>query len=157
MKVAIGSDHAGHQLKSKIADHLKNAGHKIEDVGTFSEESVDYPDIAEKVAELVSNGDADRGVLVCGTGIGVSIAANKVPGIRAASCSNLEEAIMARRHNDANVVALGARLLKEKTALNIVDAFMNEQFEGGRHQRRVDKITLIENKARKGMYRKGEV
>lgn len=151
MKIAIGSDHAGFALKEFLKKKLSDSGLEIIDVGTFSEESVDYPDYAEKVGKMVAEKEADFGILVCGTGIGMSIAANKLPGIRAAVCSNLFQAIMARRHNDANVLCIGSRVTGDEHALMIAQTFLSEKFEGGRHQRRVDKISDLEDKiSRKG-------
>ncbi len=144
MRISIGSDHAGFQLKEKLESHLRELGHEVTDVGTHDEESVDYPDLAAAVARAVGAGEAERGVLVCGSGIGVAIAANKVDGVRAASVSDPEMARMSRLHNDANVVTMGGRYLSEEVAQDIVDTFLDTEFEGGRHQRRVDKITALE-------------
>jgi ribose 5-phosphate isomerase B len=144
MKIALGADHAGFELKQKIKAHLEQQGIKVEDEGTASTESVDYPDFAKKVGEAVARKRADMGVLVCGSGIGMAIAANKVPGIRAANVSTEYEAEKSREHNDANVVTIGSRILDEQKALTIVDAFLKTQFAGGRHQKRVDKIAEIE-------------
>ncbi len=144
MRIALGADHAGYQLKDKIKLHLQRQGFEVYDDGTNSAESVDYPDYARKVGEDVSRERADMGILVCGSGIGMAIAANKVPGIRAANVSSEYEAQMSREHNNANVLALGARILKEGTAFQIVDKWLSTQFAGGRHERRVEKITAIE-------------
>src|SRR3954471_12755434 len=144
MKIAIGADHAGFELKEKIKARLKQQGVQVEDAGTASTESVDYPDFARKVGESVAAKNADLGVLVCGSGIGMAIAANKVPGIRAANVSTEYEAEKSREHNDANVVTIGSRILDEEKAFRIVDAFLKTQFAGGRHQQRVDKISAIE-------------
>lgn len=149
MKIAIGADHAGFELKQKVKEHLLNQGYQIEDKGTGSNESVDYPDFARKVGEDVAQKRADLGVLVCGTGIGMSMAANKVPGIRAANVSNEFEAQMAREHNDANVLAIGARVLDAPMALKVVDRWLSTSFAGGRHQTRVDKIMQIEQQERR--------
>jgi ribose 5-phosphate isomerase B len=146
MKIALGADHAGFELKEKVRRHLALRGIPVEDEGTTSGESVDYPDFARKVGEVVRNRQADLGILVCGTGIGMSMAANKVAGIRAANVSSEFEAQMAREHNDANILALGARVLDESTALKIVDKWLETSFAGGRHQRRVDKIMQIEQR-----------
>jgi ribose 5-phosphate isomerase B len=143
-KIAIGADHAGWELKDKIKAHLAQQGFEVDDKGTASSESVDYPDFAKSVGEEVAHKQADLGVLVCGSGIGMAIAANKVPGVRAANVTTEYEAQMSREHNDANVLALGARILDEQKALTIVDKFLQTQFAGGRHQRRVDKISEIE-------------
>lgn len=144
MKIALGADHAGYELKNRIKQHLSDGGYEIQDEGTNSSESVDYPDFAMKVAEDVAEGRAALGVLVCGTGIGMAISANKVPGIRAANCDTGLEAQLSREHNDANVLTLGARLLDPHTALALVDTWLKTPFAGGRHQRRVDKIHAIE-------------
>jgi len=144
MRIALGADHAGYELKDKIKLHLQRKGFEVYDDGTNSGESVDYPDYARRVGEDVSRERADMGILVCGSGIGMAIAANKVPGIRAANVSSEYEAQMSREHNNANVLALGARILKEDTAFRIVDKWLSTQFAGGRHERRVEKITAIE-------------
>jgi len=144
MKIAIGSDHAGYDLKELIKNYLSEKGYEVIDKGTYSKESVDYPVFGESVAETVVKGEADRGIVICGTGIGISISANKVRGIRAALCTNEYMARMARKHNDANVLALGARVLGTDLALSIVDAFLTTEFEGGRHERRVKLIMKIE-------------
>jgi ribose 5-phosphate isomerase B len=148
MKISIGADHAGFELKEKIKAHLQQQGIAVHDVGTASTDSVDYPDFAKKVGEAVNGKQADIGVLVCGSGIGMAIAANKVPGIRAANVSSEYEAEKSREHNDANVVTIGARILDEQQAFNIIDKFLKTQFAGGRHQQRVDKITAIEREER---------
>ena len=144
MKIAIGSDHAGLRLKKLIMEHFKEI--QFEDVGTFSEESCDYPDYAAAVAARVASRAVDSGIVVCGSGIGVSISANKIKGIRAALCVNCYMAEMSRRHNDANVLALGARVIGDDVALRIVDVWVKTAFEGGRHQRRIDKIAEIEKR-----------
>ena len=144
MKIVIGADHAGYRLKDQLARFLEQQGHEVKDHGTFSEDSVDYPDVAADVAGEVAAGRAERGLLVCGTGIGVAIAANKIDGIRAATCNDLFTAVKAREHNDANVLTLGARVVGEGLAENIVQSFMNTEFGAGRHQRRVDKIRALE-------------
>jgi ribose 5-phosphate isomerase B len=144
MKIALGADHAGFKLKEQIKGHLAAKGIAVDDRGTDSPDSVDYPDYARVVGEEVAAGCADRGILVCGTGIGMSMAANKVPGIRAAKVNSESEAQLSREHNDANVLTLGARVLDEPTALKIVDVWLNTPFLGGRHQRRVEKIMSIE-------------
>ena len=144
MKIALGADHAGFELKDHVKQHLAGRGIQVEDLGTHTSDSVDYPDFAREVAERVAAHEADLGVLVCGTGIGMAISANKVPGIRAASCDSVFTAQMAREHNDANVLALGARVLEPEAANEVVDAWLNASFAGGRHQRRVDKIHSIE-------------
>lgn len=141
--IAIGSDHAGFALKSKIAGWLKEAGHDVLDLGTQGNESVDYPDFGRAVGEAVAAGRADRGIAVCGSGIGIAIAANRVRGVRAALCMNGLMARLARQHNDANVLALGERLIGEATARDCLDEFLKTDFEGGRHQRRVDKLGAV--------------
>ena len=144
MKVYIGADHAGFPLKETLRDYVREKGHEVIDLGTFNEESVDYPDLAREVGEKVRENKDTLGVLVCGTGIGVSIAANKLKGIRAANVHDVNEATLSRQHNNANVVTVGARTLQPQMAKDIVDAFLATSFEGGRHQARVDKITAIE-------------
>lgn len=144
MKIALGSDHAGFALKSVVAKHLADAGHDVVDFGTDSEESVDYPAFCAAAARAVTSGEADRAIVFGGSGQGEQIAANKVHGIRAALCVNEWMARMARRHNDANVLSLGGRVLGDDLALSIVDTFLSEDFEGGRHERRVGQITAIE-------------
>ena len=145
MKIAIGSDHAGLDLKAQLARRLGEAGHEVRDLGTDSAASVDYPDFARNVARAVASGEADRGLLVCGTGIGMAMSANKVPGVRAALATNAYMARMAREHNDANVLCLGARVTGIGLAEDILDAFLAAAFEGGRHARRVDKINQLES------------
>lgn len=146
MRVLIGSDHAGYEQKERIKAHLEQRGLDVTDAGTFSaDESVDYPDFALKVARGVAKGEADRGVLVCGTGIGVAIAANKVHGIRAANVTDPEFARLARQHNDANVVTVSGRFVPVQVNTEIVDAFLDTAFEGGRHADRIAKITAAEN------------
>jgi ribose 5-phosphate isomerase B len=144
MRIAIGADHAGFELKEKIKDHLTKQGYELRDEGTVSTESVDYPDFARKVGEVVAAKSVDLGILVCGSGIGMAIAANKVPGVRAANVSSEYEAQMSREHNDANVLTVGSRILDEAAAEKIVDTWLKAQFAGGRHQKRVDKIMQIE-------------
>ena len=146
MKVAIGSDHAGFDYKEIVKKHLEEKGFQVIDKGTYSKESVDYPIFGEAVAQAVASGEADRGIVICGTGIGISISANKVKGIRAALCTNEYMARMARKHNDANILAFGARVLGIDVALGIVDVFFETEFEGGRHERRVNEIKNIEEK-----------
>ena len=146
MRIAIGSDHAGYRLKEAIRAHLERDGLEVSDFGTFSDEAVDYPDIAAVVAAEVAGGRFDRGILLCGTGIGMSIVANKVPGIRAAMAGDAETARIGREHNDANILTLGGRVTSADRALAAVDAFLSTPFAGGRHKRRVDKISAIERK-----------
>lgn len=148
MKIILGGDHASPAMKKKIGEALRASGHEVEDVGAFSDESCDYPDYAEKVAEAVSAGRADRGVLICGTGIGMSLAANKFPGVRAAVVHDLFTAEVSRTHNDANVLCMGARVLEDDEAVAIVEKWMSLEAEGGRHARRVGKITRIEDELR---------
>lgn len=144
MRVAIGCDHAGVDLKHEVAKFLKEQGVEVTDFGTEGAESVDYPDFARKVAEAVRGGAADRGVLICGTGIGMSISANKVPGVRAALCHDVYSARLTREHNDANVLTMGARVIGAGLAVEITKAFFGADFAGGRHARRVEKIAQIE-------------
>lgn len=144
MKLAIGSDHGGIHLKEALKQHLAERGIEVNDVGTYTEESCDYPDIALKVCREITAGNVERGILVCGTGIGMSIAANKVDGIRAALCGDVFSATMSREHNNANVICLGERVLGQGLATCILDAWLDTAFAGGRHARRVDKIMAIE-------------
>ncbi|HHG73469.1 MAG TPA: ribose 5-phosphate isomerase B [Persephonella sp.] len=144
MKVAVGSDHAGFDYKEIVKKYLEEKGYQVIDKGTYSKESVDYPVFGEAVGKAVASGEADMGIVICGTGIGISISANKVPGVRAALCTNEYMARMARKHNNANILAFGARVLGIDVALGIVDQFFSTQFEGGRHERRVNLITDIE-------------
>ena len=148
MRIYLGADHAGFPLKEHVKRVLATLGHEVTDVGTDGEESVDYPDYASEVATAVADSRAAFGVLVCGTGIGMAIAANKVPGVRAVQTADPEMARMARRHNDANVLTLPGRYIGPEVAGEIVTAFLSTEFEGGRHQDRVDKITGIERTAR---------
>lgn len=150
MKIAIGADHGGVELKAEVEKYLESQGHEYRDFGAFSTAAVDYPDIAVQVAEAVKNGEADRGILICGTGIGMSIAANKVPGIRCALLSDVYSAKCTRDHNDANVMAMGARVIGPGLALEIVDAYLNKDFSNGeRHVNRLKKIAEIEKKYNK--------
>lgn len=146
MSIYIGSDHAGFDLKNVLREHMKMQGQDVIDLGTFDGAvKVDYPDIAREVAEKVKSNKGSAGVLICGTGIGVAIAANKVKGIRAANVHDVTEALLSRQHNDANIVTVGARTTGEETAKEIVDTFLTTGFEGGRHTPRIEKITAIEN------------
>ena len=145
MRIALGCDHAAFELKETIKSHLEAKEYEVADMGTFDKESVDYPDYAFFVGKAVTQKECDFGIVVCGSGIGISIAANKIPGIRAALCGDLWSAQLCREHNDANVLAIGARVTGEGLALEIVDKFLSTDFAGGRHQRRVDKITTIED------------
>ena len=142
MKIALGADHAGFDVKNDIKSYLEFKGHRVIDKGTFSTDSVDYPQFGHDVGKTVSNGDVDRGIVICGSGIGISIAANKINGIRAALCTSLEHAKMSRLHNDANVLALGARMTDYDVLINIIDIWLSTDFEGGRHQERVGKIEV---------------
>ena len=143
MNISIGSDHAGIAYKESLKSMLVAEGHEVVDVGTHSEERADYPDYGVAAARLVADGTVRFGVLVCGSGIGISIAANKVNGIRAANCTTVEMAMLARQHNDANMVAVGQRLVTETEAIAIVKAFLSTDFEGGRHADRVAKIHAL--------------
>lgn len=149
MKIAIGSDHGGFQLKEAIKTYLEEKGHEVNDFGAYSTESVDYPEIGEKVAISVKEAENERGIIICGTGLGISISANKIPGIRAALVSDTFTAKMSRAHNDANILALGGRVLGVDLTLEIVDVWLHTEFEGGRHERRVNKIKDLESKYNK--------
>ena len=149
LRVAVGSDHAALEAKNVIVNELRGAGIGVEDLGTHTSEPVDYPDVAEQVSRRVATGGADRGIVLCGTGIGVSIAANKVPGIRAALCGDVTTARLARQHNDANVLCLGARISGSAVLLEIVKTWLATEFEGGRHRGRVEKISALEALANK--------
>ena len=140
MLIAIASDHGGFELKEKVKEHLRERNVKFVDLGTNSTESVDYPVYGKACAEAVASGKADRGIVICGTGIGISIAANKVKGIRCGLCTSVEMAKLTRQHNNANLLAMGGRFLETETAFAIVDAFIDTQFEGGRHKRRTDML-----------------
>ncbi len=147
MKIAIGSDHGGYELKQALIPFLQGRDIEVADAGTHSTDSVDYPEFAEAVALLVVHGEADAGIVICGTGIGISIAANKVPGIRAALVTTPQMAELAKQHNNANILALGGRILTVETAESCIAAWLDAQYEGERHQRRLDKITAIETKS----------
>ena len=146
MHIAIGSDHRGFTVKSKVKSLLERLGHDVTDAGTEAVESVDYPDFAAAVSGMVSCGDAERGILICGTGIGMAVTANKLPGVRAATCYDELTTEMSRRHNDVNVLCLGADLLVEPLIDRMVETWLTTEFEGGRHSRRVDKIVELENR-----------
>lgn len=146
MRIAIGSDHAGYHLKEKVKSRFASPQIEFSDFGVNCTDSADYPDIAEPVAEAVARGDADFGILICGTGIGMTIAANKVPGIRAALCHDLFTARAAREHNDANILTLGERVIDPELACQIVSEWLNSGFQGGRHARRLAKIRALEEK-----------
>ena len=143
MKIAFGADHAGFNLKKDLIDWVKESDHQVLDFGTYSEESVDYPDYAFPAAEAVAAGIADYGIIICGSGVGVSITANKVQGIRAANCFSAEMADLSRQHNNANVLTLGSRLISLELAKEIVTAFIEGEFQGGRHMIRVEKIHFL--------------
>lgn len=149
MKIAIGSDHGGYELKEVIKALLSDEGIEYMDLGPENEESVDYPVYGQKVAEVVAGGQAERGIAICGTGVGISIAVNKIPGIRGSLCTNEYMAEMTRRHNNSNVLVLGGRVLGTELAKAIVKKWLYTEFEGGRHQRRLDEITAIEEKYNK--------
>lgn len=149
MKIVIASDHGGFRLKQEIIKQLEGKNIEYEDFGAYSEESVDYPDYGQSVGEAVASGKFDRGIVICGTGIGISIAANKVPGVRAALCGDCFSAKVSREHNNANVLALGERVIGVELAKMIVDVWLDTEFAGGRHERRVGKIGNIEDKYRK--------
>ena len=146
MRIGIGNDHTAVELKDIIAEHLKDSGFEVVDFGAKAGERCDYPVPGKAVAEAIAAGELDRGVLICGTGIGISLAANKVPGIRAAVCSEPYSAKMAARHNNAQIIAFGARVVGSEMAKRIVDTFLGTEFEGGRHQNRLDIISEIEEK-----------
>ena len=142
MKISIGADHAGFSVKEKIREYLESKGYTTLDKGTYSEESVDYPEFGHAVGNSVQCGESTKGIVVCGSGIGISMAANKVEGIRAALCTTPVHAQMSRLHNDANVLAIGARMTDYNVIIEIVDTWLNSEFEGGRHSRRVNKIEV---------------
>ena len=145
MKIAIGADHAGFEIKEKIKRQLEEMNMEVADLGTSSLDSVDYPDFGAAVGRFVAEGKAEQGIIVCGSGIGIALAANKIRGIRAAQAWNEETARLARRHNDANVLSIGARVLAEEEIPKIVAAWFGADFEGGRHQKRIDKISALES------------
>ena len=145
MKIALGSDHGGFQLKEAIKKHLEEKGYEVKDYGTYSEESCDYPKYGKAVADAIVSGQCERGILCCGTGVGISLAANKVKGIRACVCSDTFTAKYTRLHNNANILSLGGRVVGVGLALELVDIFLTTEYEGGRHQRRLDQLAAIEN------------
>ncbi|MCK4519005.1 MAG: ribose 5-phosphate isomerase B [Candidatus Omnitrophica bacterium] len=147
--VAIGADHGGYELKEAVKVYLESKMYKVKDYGTDSKESVDYPDFGLKVAKAVAEGEAETGILICTTGIGQSITANKVPGIRAALCLNEDQAKFSRLHNNANVIVFGARYTDEDKVKEMIDVYLTTGFDGGRHQRRLDKIAEIEKRYKK--------
>ena len=142
MKISIGADHAGFSVKEKIREYLESKGYRILDKGAYSEESVDYPEFGHAVGNSVKDGESAKGIVVCGSGIGISMAANKVEGIRAALCTTPEHALVSRLHNDANVLAIGARMTDFDIILEIIDTWLRSEFEGGRHSKRVNKIEV---------------
>ncbi len=144
MRIAVGADHRGFSIHNKVVELLKRLGHEVLDMGTFGEDPVDYPDVAAVVARLVSEGQVDRGILICGTGLGMCIAANKFPNVRAAPCHDDLTAEMSRRHNDLNVLCLSADMLGERLIDRMIEIWLNTPFEGGRHARRVEKIAHLE-------------
>ena len=145
MKIGIGNDHSALELKAEIVEFLKEKGHEVVDYGTYTAESCDYPAYGEAVGRAVASGEVEQGILICGTGLGISLAANKVKGIRAALCTNEFCAEMTRRHNNANVLCMGGKVVDRETGLKLVKIFLETEFEGGRHQRRIDQIAQIEN------------
>lgn len=144
MKIAIGNDHAAVELREAVQEYLVSKGHTVDNYGALLGEKCDYPVVGKKVGELVASGEYDCGILICGTGVGISIAANKVKGIRAAVCSDTATARLVKQHNNANILAFGARIVGEELARDIVDAYLGASFEGGRHQRRIDLISQME-------------
>ena len=146
MKLAIGSDHVGLELKEKLFAHLEERGIEYHDFGPYTNERTDYPIYAEKVATAVASGEYDRGLLICGTGVGISLAANKVPGIRAVVCSEPYSALLSRQHNDTNILAMGSRVVGLNLAMMILDAWLDGEFEGGRHKKRVEMIDEIDKR-----------
>ena len=142
--LAIGSDHGGYELKEHIKKYLDEKGVEYKDFGCYDESSIDYPDIAEVVCKSINDGESENGILVCGTGIGISIAANKIDGIRAAHCHDVYSAEMTKRHNNANVICMGGRVIGRELAFKIIDAWLGAEFEAGRHQTRIDKIHNLE-------------
>jgi ribose 5-phosphate isomerase B len=147
VRIAIGNDHAALQMKQEIKAYLQELGHEVIDYGTNSPESCDYPEFGEKVGRAVAAQEADCGVLICGTGVGISIAANKVKGVRAAVCSDTTTAHLVKEHNNANIIAFGARIVGVELAKDIVKSYLDAEFMGGRHQKRIDQIAAIENAA----------
>lgn len=146
MKIVIGNDHAAVALKQEMAAYLTELGHEVNNIGTDTSDSCNYPEYGEKAGRMVVAGEADCGVLICGTGVGISVAANKVKGVRAAVCSEPVTARLVKEHNNANIIAFGARIVGSETAKAILDAYLNAEFQGGRHQKRIDMIHAIEEK-----------
>lgn len=151
MRIAVACDHGGFVQKDAVIEHLKSLGHEVTDLGTNSEESVDYPDYADRAARMVSRGEADRAILICGTGIGMAITADKVPGVRATPVQTVKFAELARQHNNANVIGLSGRFVSLEENLVLVDTFLNTEFEGGRHAKRVEKIMREDDPAFPGV------
>ena len=151
MRIAVACDHGGFVQKDAVIEHLKSLGHEVTDLGTNSEESVDYPDYADRAARMVSRGEADRAILICGTGIGMAITADKVPGVRATPVQTVKFAELARQHNNANVIGLSGRFVSLEDNLVLVDTFLNTEFEGGRHAKRVEKIMREDDSAFPGV------
>ena len=145
MKIAMGCDHGGFGLKETVKDYLQGLGHEVKDFGCYNTDSCDYPELGAAAAKAVASGECERGIVICTTGIGISISANKVKGIRCALCGDSFSAEMTRRHNDANMLAMGAGIVGVNMAKKIVDVFLSTEFEGGRHQRRIDKMMALEN------------
>ena len=151
MRIAVACDHGGFVQKDAVVEHLRSLGHEVFDLGTNSEESVDYPDFADRAARMVSRGEADRAVLLCGTGIGISMTADKVPGVRATPVQTVKFAELARQHNNANVIGLSGRFVSLEDNLKLVDTFLTTEFEGGRHATRVEKIMREDDPAFQGV------
>lgn len=151
MRIAVACDHGGFVQKDAIIEHLKSLGHEVFDLGTNSEDSVDYPDFADRAARMVSRGEADRAVLICGTGIGISMTADKVPGVRATPVQTVKFAELARQHNNANVIGLSGRFVSLEDNLKLIDTFLTTEFEGGRHAKRVEKIMREDDPAFQGV------
>jgi len=149
MKIIIGADHGGYELKNYLSEWLKSQNHEVKDIGTFSSESIDYPDIAQIVAEEVAKKKFERGILICGSGVGVAIAANKVNGVRAVNAHDVILAKLSREHNDTNVLTMGGRFVAKELAEEIVQTWIKTEFSGGRHEKRIDKIAEIEKQNRK--------
>ncbi|MGA2069357.1 MAG: ribose 5-phosphate isomerase B [Thermoguttaceae bacterium] len=156
MRIAVGTDHRGYPIRARIIDLLQRLGHEVDDVGAYSDEAVDYPDIAARVARKVSRGEVARGILICGTGLGMSITANKFPGVRAAPCHDDLTAEMSRRHNDSNILCLSADLLGERLIDRMIELWLTTPFEGGRHARRIAKITELEQEVEREKLRRKE-
>jgi ribose 5-phosphate isomerase B len=156
MRIAIGTDHRGFDLRAKIIELVQKLGHETMDMGAFSADAVDYPDIAAAVAHKVSSGEADRGILICGTGIGMCIAANKVSGVRAAPCHDDITAELSRRHNNSNIICLSSDLLGERLIDRMIEIWLNTPFEGGRHARRLEKVTALEHEVAAENEKSGE-